>query len=144
MAEVSEIAAYIQRKKLETPARFSPFNQFWERGELNFLWASGHDLQLPDPATEQIEALASELYEDAGFKALRLATFLNSPDGQLIAEAVGLVLPLGPDYDLWVAAMQRAAQMQYVEGSKPAARFALAASGAFLVLVLLAVAAKES
>lgn len=143
MAEVNEIAAYIQRRRLETPVRFSQINQCWERGELNFLWASAHDLQPPVPTVEQIDALASELYADAGFKALRLATFLNSPDGQLISDAVGLVVPLGPEYDLWVAAMQRGAQMQHAEGPKPAARFALAATVAFLVLALLAVATKE-
>jgi hypothetical protein len=125
MASKDQVAAYIQKKRL--PAMGVGFaGTTWQQSELSMLWSDGIELQPPPPSSDDVQALANELYADAGFRALQLATFLNSPDGKLIAEAVGLIVPFGPEYDLWVAAMQRAAQMQYAEGPKPAGRLALA------------------
>lgn len=47
----------------------------------------------PYPSAEQI---AGELLTDSEFQALRLATWLRSPDGELIAEAVALVISPPP------------------------------------------------
>jgi hypothetical protein len=69
---------------------------------------------------------------------LQLATFMNAPDSKLIAEGVGMVIGFQPEYDLWVRAMQRAAQMQFTEGSTPAGRVALAATAVFFVIAGLA------
>lgn len=62
--------------------------------------------------------LAARLIEDEEFRALRLATWLSTPDGRLIAEAVGLlVAPVyRQEYELIVGALKIAAQIQYEEG----------------------------
>jgi hypothetical protein len=61
------------------------------------------------------ESLAGQLFADAQFQALKLGTFLNTPDGQLLAEAVGMLTPLRyqQDIELLVAALQLAADRQH-------------------------------
>jgi hypothetical protein len=63
--------------------------------------------------------MAQELLADSEFQALRLASWLRSPDGELIAEAVSLVIPpvSQVEYELAVEALQLAAEIQYEQGS---------------------------
>lgn len=86
----------------------------------------------PHPDAEQI---AEELVAESEFQALHLATWLRSPDGEMIADAVALVLPPAyrSEYELAVEAMQSAAEMQYEEGASQrlAGGFALFVVGAF-------------
>lgn len=64
------------------------------------------------------QALGNSLAADIGFQALRLGTWLNTPDGELIASAVGQVLPpqYRPEYQLVVDALQLAARKQRTAG----------------------------
>jgi len=82
----------------------------------------------PYPSAEQI---AEQLLADSQFQALRLATWLRSPDGELIAEAVSLVISPAarPEFELAVEALQLAADMQYERGwpQRAAGLLALAA-----------------
>lgn len=136
MATRDQVAAFIQKKRTAGTS-FSVAGVLWRQDELSNLWSESLGFQPLPPTTGQVEMLASELYADAEFRALQLATFLDSPDGRLIAEAVGLVVPLGPEYDLWLAAMRRAAEMQYTEGAKPAGRLALAMTAMAIGLFIL-------
>jgi hypothetical protein len=91
----------------------------------------------PYPAADQV---AEELLAESEFKALRLATLLRSPDGELIADAVELILPpvYRSEFELAVEAMQLAADMQYEEGASQrlAGGFALLVGGVFGVSAL--------
>ena len=60
------------------------------------------------------KALGTALADDAGFQAMQVGTWLNSPDGALIAEAVGQVLSPAyrPEYQLVVDGLQIAAVHQ--------------------------------
>jgi hypothetical protein len=84
----------------------------------------------PQPPTS--EDIASEIVQTAEFKALQLATLLNAPDGRLIAEGVALVIPpyTQPAFQLWVGAMQRAAELQREGYQKTANRLEAARIGA--------------
>ena len=137
MATAHEIARFVARKRLQPGPSFVSLPDFGNRWETMF---NAPQLPMADP----VEELAQRLYADAEWKALQLATFINAPDGKLISEAVGMVIPFQPEYDLWVNAMQRAAQMQYTEGSKPAGRFALAATVVLIVIVGLATIGRQS
>jgi hypothetical protein len=66
-----------------------------------------------------VESMARELLEDSEFRALRLADWLRSPDGQLIAEAVSLVIPADGrlEYELAVEALRLAAELQPEQGA---------------------------
>lgn len=90
----------------------------------------------PYPSAEEI---ASELLADSEFQALRLATWLRSPDGELIAEAVALVIPpvYRPEFHLAVEALHVAATIQYEEGApqRTAGAFALAVVTAFGIAI---------
>lgn len=97
-----EIARFIQRSRALRPLTVSPYT-------------------VPPPWREpypDAQRLAELLLDEANFQALRLATWLSSPDGQLIGEAVALVISpaLQPDFNLAVEALQLAAQMQYEQG----------------------------
>jgi multisubunit Na+/H+ antiporter MnhB subunit len=69
--------------------------------------------------------------EDAEFRALQLGTWLNTPDGQMIAAAVEAVSPpfYAEDERLLVAALRHAAARQHEEGVQTAGRNALIALG---------------
>jgi hypothetical protein len=60
------------------------------------------------------EEIATDLFGDAGFRTLQLGTWLESPSGEAIAEALALVLPrtLAPEFDLIVAGLKAAADRQ--------------------------------
>ena len=67
---------------------------------------------------DEAEALGAALADDAGFRAIQLGTWLNSPDGEFISEAVGQVLPPNyrPEYQLVVDALKFAAARQHDVG----------------------------
>jgi hypothetical protein len=67
---------------------------------------------------EDAQSFGAALADDAGFQALELGTWLNSPDGAFIAEAVGVVLPPGfrPQYQLVVDGLKIAAHHQRSAG----------------------------
>lgn len=67
---------------------------------------------------EDAQSLGAALADDAGFQALELGTWRNSPDGALIADAVGQVLSpgFGPEYQLVVDGLRCAANHQSVAG----------------------------
>jgi hypothetical protein len=78
-------------------------------------------LLAPDLPT--VEGFAAELLADAEFRALGLGSWLGTPDGQLIADAVGQVIP--PTYHevfglavdgLQLAAAQRVADQRKAGG----------------------------
>jgi hypothetical protein len=103
MAERKEqIARFIQRSPALWPVAVSPHTvpPPWRQ---------------PYPSAETI---AKDLLADSEFQALRLATWLRSPDGELIAEAVALVISPAarPEFELAVDALQLAAGMQYERG----------------------------
>lgn len=70
----------------------------------------------------EAEQLGEALVDDVGFRALELGTWLNSPDGELIAAAVQRVLPPAYrlEYDLVVEALKFAASRQQQEGWRKA------------------------
>jgi hypothetical protein len=63
------------------------------------------------------EHIAEALLADAEFRALRLGTWLNTPSGELVAEAVTELAPppYQDDIDLLIQALQLAAQRQQAE-----------------------------
>jgi hypothetical protein len=68
----------------------------------------------PAPHLPTIEDLASELIADAEFRSLKLGTWFGTVDGQLITKAVDMALPPGlrAEFDLAVAALKLAAELQ--------------------------------
>ncbi len=72
--------------------------------------------------------LASEILADPEFQALRLATWLRSPDGELIAKSVAQVIPPAYrlEFGLAVEALHLAADMQYEQGAPQRAAGAVA------------------
>jgi hypothetical protein len=69
------------------------------------------------PAVPTPQALAEEFLADAGYRALELGTWLSTPTGEFLAEAVSLAVPstLAPEFDLIVAALTIAAKRQQGE-----------------------------
>jgi hypothetical protein len=63
---------------------------------------SGYPYSLRPPAAMAYQIapddLATELLETVGFRALNLGSWLNTPDGELITAAIGLLAP--PPYDI--------------------------------------------
>jgi hypothetical protein len=82
------------------------------------------------------EEIAGQLYADANFRALQLGTWLNTPDGELLAAAVEALTPppYQQDIELLVEALQLAAKMQQrdARGNAVAAGLLIAAGGALL------------
>jgi hypothetical protein len=63
------------------------------------------------------EQVAETLLADAEFRALKLGTWLNTPSGELLANAVTALAPppFQQDIDLLIMALQLAAQRQQAE-----------------------------
>jgi len=102
MSEQSQLVAqYIARRP-----EFSPYVP--RDGYPYGIWAPNHS-----PALTADE-IADEMLEDVGFEALKLGGFLSTPDGELIAEGVGLALsPVDrPAFKLAVDALTLAAERQ--------------------------------
>jgi hypothetical protein len=68
----------------------------------------------PSSGHPTAEALADDIMESAEFEGVKLGTFLTTPEGSLIADAVGLVFPqaLGGYYELFVMALTLVANRQ--------------------------------
>jgi hypothetical protein len=93
-------------------------------------WPHAVHQQLPP-----LDEFRQELLEDAEFRALQLGDWLRTTDGQVIAEAVSMVIPpaYGPAYELAVQGLTLAAEDQAQEGRE--------AAGAVALVTLLVVAA---
>jgi hypothetical protein len=80
--------------------------------------------------------IAAHLFADAGFRSLQLGTWLNTPNGQLITEAVESLTPppYREDIQLLVEAVTLAAKLQQDAGRERAvtAGLVLAVGGALL------------
>jgi hypothetical protein len=76
------------------------------------------------------QALGNALAADVGFQALQLGTWLNTPDGDLIATATAQVLPpqYRPEYKFVVDALQFAACKQRTAGWQRAVGFGVIAA----------------
>jgi hypothetical protein len=113
----------------------------WPRPPVG-IWAGFSD-PMADQWIGQQRPTAAEIsdawLEDAEFRALQLGTWLNTPDGQIIAAAVEAVSPpfYAEDEKLLVAALQHAAARQREEGVQAAGRNALIALGVAGVAALL-------
>ncbi len=97
--QMDRLVAYLAKFIYQWPRRTSPF-----------------DFVLPATVSSVFspQQIAEQLLADAEFKAIKLGTILNTPDGQLLAGAVGALTP--PPYDediaLLVEALQIAAKLQ--------------------------------
>lgn len=95
---------------------------------------------LPHPyaaITEQdIEALARYLLDDAEFQAIKLGTWFGTPEGRIVTAAVEHALPpvYRPYAHLFVAALQRAAQLQHEGRRQEAAPLLGIAAGAVALI----------
>ena len=112
MTNPQEIATFIQWYRAEHLGRFA---SVYGNGPV---WTAGQ------PTAEQ---LAEHFVTLAEFQLLNLGTLLGSPDGELIAAGVGLVIPTAYalDYRLFVDGLRLAAGMQQTAGRKRAGAFAL-------------------
>jgi hypothetical protein len=101
--------------------------------ELNF-WSSDPYPQLPG-----VEGLCEELLEDAEFRALQLGGILGTTEGQMIAEAVSMVIPPGytAAFNLAVDGLTLAAQRQAEAGRRTAGGVALLVIVAAVVIAVL-------
>jgi hypothetical protein len=93
-------------------------------------WPSGWSTHpSPWPRTRPTpEQLAKELFADAEFRALKLGSWLGTPDGKLFAEAIEMVTPLPyrTDVELLLAALTLVARAQQRERVKAVGAIALA------------------
>lgn len=129
--------------KQQQLAEFLNRTVLWSRapiryGGLPLLSAYDHLYVQPRPTAEEIARQWIELEE---FRALKLGTWLNTPEGELVAQAVEMVLPpfYKQDAQLLVAALRLAADMQQRQQ-----RFAGGlALGAVAVLAVLALTGGE-
>jgi hypothetical protein len=87
--------------------------------------------------TEQdVDTFARYLLEDVEFQAIKLGTWVGTAEGRIVTAAVELALPpvYRPYTRLFVAALQRAAQLQH-EGKKQEAAPWLGVAAGAVVLV---------
>jgi hypothetical protein len=121
----TELSAYLQRAASNASYGHS---HYWVNVLLGPGWSS-----------ETVEALAESFLADAEFRALRLGTWLTTPDGRVVAATVehALPYPYRQYSQLFVLAITRAAESQAAHERDKARNLVLAAGG---VLVLVAVA----
>jgi hypothetical protein len=130
MTTQNEITAFVTR-------RFGP------QLPLSQPWAGlGNQPLVPRPPTISAGDLAGFLLQDAEFRSLQLGTWLNSPDGELIAAAVEAALPPPLNREVRVIAegMRLAAEAQRREGQQTAGALSLAvlcAGAAAMIATLL-------
>jgi hypothetical protein len=100
-ATKQQIAAYVEEFTAQWPK-----HQIWS-------WAMQPTMADSYTAGQIAEALLS----DAEFRALRLGTWLNTPSGEVLAEAVTMLAPqpYSADINLLVDGLQIAAQRQQDE-----------------------------
>jgi hypothetical protein len=91
-------------------------------------------------ASRTAEEIAEELLADGEFRALKLGTFLNTPDGQMTAAAVKAITPAPYklDVELLIEALQLAGRRQHDEAQKAVGAALVLALGAAAVAALLA------
>jgi hypothetical protein len=91
-------------------------------------------------ATHGIDDIAQELLADAEFRALKLGTFLNTPDGQMLAAAATAITPAPYQQDvaLLIKALELAGRLQHEETQKTVGAAIVVALGAAAVAALLA------
>jgi hypothetical protein len=79
------------------------------------------------PVLPSAAELAQELVSDGEFLALGLGSWLGTADGELISQAVGLVVPpiYRSEYDLLVQGLREAARLQQSQGQRRAGAVAL-------------------
>ena len=88
--------------------------------------------------TRSADEIAHELLADVEFRALKLGTFLNTPDGQVVAAAVEAITPppYRKDVTLLIDALQLAARQQHQEAREAVAKAVLVALGVAAVAAL--------
>jgi hypothetical protein len=98
------LAAYLEK-----------FTSQWPKRD-NYNWV----LQSPVAGQWNVAEVAGMLIADAEFKALRLGTWLSTPDGQLLASAIEKLAPapFAEDTQLLIEALQLAAQMQQADARR--------------------------
>lgn len=102
MSKQSDLTEYLQHRGSEA-AYGHP--QYW----MNHLLPAQYAWQPAD-----VEALATYLLQDTEFQALKLGTWLTTPQGEVITWAVSQALPpvYRPYEKLFVQALTRAAELQ--------------------------------
>lgn len=115
-----QIVDFLERRLTFLP---SPGRQY--RG-----WNTFATVQLPT-----IEQFAIALLQDAEFRSLQLGTWLCTTNGEVIEEAVGMVIDpfYAPEYELAVDGLKLAVQIQQQEGTQAAGMFLLIVLGAGLL-----------
>jgi hypothetical protein len=90
----------------------------------------------PGWSAETVEALAETFLADADFQALRLGTWLGTPEGRVITATVehGLPYPYRQYSQLFVLALTRAAQLQAAPEQDKARKRMLAVAGGAVIL----------
>jgi hypothetical protein len=96
---------------------------------VTFVPADGSERWTTDPVE-----LAELLLAETEFRSLRLAQWLQTPEGQVVEALVGQLLP-GLDYRLVVEALRLAAQMQHRQETRQVA--GLITVGALICLAAL-------
>ena len=116
----SQIADFLERRLTFLP---SPGRQF--RG-----WNTFDTVQLPT-----VEQFAAALLQDAEFRSLQLGSWLGTTNGEIIEEAVGMVITpvYVPEYELAVDGLKLAVQIQQQEGKQAAGKYLLIILGAGLI-----------
>jgi len=99
------------------------------------VWPHAVHQQLPP-----LDQFREELLEDAEFRTLQLGDWLRTTDGQVIAEAVSMVIPpaYGAAYELAVKGLTLAAEDQTQEGRQAAGAVALVTLLVAAAIVLVA------
>lgn len=96
-----------------------------------------HAVAGPRPPTTSAEDCARALVRDEEFRALQLGTWLNSPDGEVIAAAVQAALPQPYGYEakVIIEGLQIAAKEQRRQGLKTAGVVSLIGLGGLLLTI---------
>jgi hypothetical protein len=117
------------------------FTRDWPRDPYGYAGyaASNYGYYTPPTiaSTYTAEQVAGALLADAEYRALKLGTWLNTPDGELVAAAVEALIPppYREDIELLVTALQLAAQRQQEEARQKIA-LGLLGGGAALALAI--------
>ena len=115
-------------------AQFLDQRIVWQRVPTAYTWGNPvwlrhhYPYQQPRPTPEQ---LAHELLAIPEYRALQLATWLGTTNGEIIAQAVEMVTPpfYREDVELLVDPLKLAGQLQAQEGRDKAGKIALGVLG---------------
>jgi hypothetical protein len=108
-----QLITFVAQRLVLSPGLTLPFLTQLNQVTVGLAYPDGRQVCFNDA-----QALGNVLAGDVGFQAIRLGTWLNTPDGALIADAVKQVIPPGyrPEYQLVVDALQFAASKQRQAG----------------------------